>query len=202
MSPFSRIARQAETDGPAADGRKTPPLLTERQRRDLFERLITPHVPAAYNLARWLLSSDSEAEDQVQEASLRAYRHLDTFRGGDGRAWFLVIVRNLCYTFLKRRREPWVSFEDEIGDPALHEPGPETVVLHRWDAQRLQAAMENLPLPLREAIVLRELEDLSYKEIAAIAEIPLGTVMSRLSRARKRLEWALREDEEGDRGLS
>lgn len=202
MSPFSRIARRAEPDGFAGDSAHAPPLLTDRQRRDLFERLVTPHVPAAYNLARWLLGSDQEAEDQVQEACLRAYRHLGTFRGGDGRAWLLTIVRNLCYTFLKRHRELWVSFEDEIGDLALQDAGPEAAVIRRWDAQRLQAAVEDLPVPLREAIVLRELEDLSYKEIAAIAEIPLGTVMSRLSRARKRLEWALREGEEGDRGLS
>lgn len=154
-----------------------------------FEQHLMPHLDAAYNLARWLLRDPHEAEDAVQEACLRACRSGDRFRGENGRPWLLTIVRNECYSRLRRaRRGPDLdAFEDELHRP---EGAEQEVRGRRWRefrAELLQAALERLPPQLREAIVLHEIEDMSYREIAAVAEVPIGTVMSRLSRARRRL---------------
>ena len=144
-------------------------------------------MPAAYNLARWLTRNDHDAEDVVQEAFLRAYRFFDGFHGGDSRAWLLAIVRNTCYTWLEQNRRPSLSLEESLPEPQSADPSPEALLLERLDRELLRRAIEKLPPEFREAIVLREMEGLSYKEIAAITGAPIGTVMSRLGRARSRL---------------
>ncbi|MCW3055811.1 MAG: polymerase subunit sigma [Chthonomonadales bacterium] len=157
-----------------------------------FERIVLPHVKAAYNLAWWLLRNEQDAEDVVQEACLRAYKHLDRFRGEDARAWLLTIVRNEGYDWLdrNRRRERTVSLDQTSIDIPSETDNPEVLVMRNIDMGLLHEGLENLPVEFREVLVLRELEELSYREIAAIVEIPLGTVMSRLARGRKRLqEW-------------
>lgn len=170
--------------------------------RELFDRFVLPHVPAAYNLARWLVKDSDDAEDQVQEACVRAYRSIDRFHGADGRAWFLTIVRNQCYTFLSRRGNVPSPLEIEAEVHASGDCAPEDLLIRQWDARSLQSAIEALPAELREVILLREVEELSYKEIAEIASLPVGTVMSRLSRARHRLRTAMQETGEGGNGLS
>jgi RNA polymerase sigma-70 factor (ECF subfamily) len=167
----------------------------ERNKLALFERVVTPHTGAAYNLARWLTRNDQDAEDVVQDACLRAFRAIDGFHGGDSRAWLLAIVRNTCYTWLHRNRshDLTVPFNDRLHDLAGDSPSPETLILNRLDREALAKALEELPVEFREVVVLREMEDLSYKEIAQIAELPIGTVMSRLARARGRLQQSLSE---------
>ena len=160
-----------------------------------------PHLGAGYNLARWLTRSEEDAEDVVQEACLRAFASFGGYRGGDARAWLLRIVRNTAYTWLRRSRaqEPALSFDEELHALPCDDQNPESIVLRGIDAHLLRQAMEALPVEFREAMVLREIEGLSYKEIAEIAEVPLGTVMSRLARARKRLVHSLGEQSvEGD----
>ena len=160
-----------------------------------FEDVVLPHLDAAYNLARWLVRNDDDAADVVQDASVKALRFFGGFRGGDGRAWLLTIVRNACYTRLRgtRPHELDVAFDEEIHDAGGDRSNPETEALRNASGRSIQLALEALPLGLREAIVLRELEGLSYAEIAAVADVPIGTVMSRLSRARRRLQRALAE---------
>lgn len=156
-----------------------------------FEQIVMPHLDAAYNLARWLAGNDHDAEDIAQEACLRAYRFLGGFRGGNSRSWLLSIVRNTAYTWLKQNRPQAVV---SIGDEELGEiEDPKALAnhssaLHNADRDVLKAALEQLPVEFREALILRELEGLSYKEIADIADVPMGTVMSRLARARKQLQ--------------
>jgi len=158
-----------------------------------FDHLMLPHLDAAYNLARWLLRNDHDAQDAVQEACLRAYRAFDRFRGGDGRAWLLTIVRNVCYTHLRSvRREPAIeAFEDDLHG-STETPGEARALAWReTKGELLREALERLPAEFREVIVLHELEGLAYREIATVAEIPLGTVMSRLARARHKLQTEL-----------
>jgi len=154
-----------------------------------------PHLGAAYNLARWLTRSEHDADDVVQDAYLRAFRGFSGYRGGDARTWLLRIVRNTSYTWLRQRRGETVSEgADELAElPDDDAVDPEAQLIGQADAARVRTALDTLPVELREAVVLRELEGLSYKEIAEVADIPLGTVMSRLSRGRKHLERALRE---------
>jgi RNA polymerase sigma factor (sigma-70 family) len=153
--------------------------------------MIVPHLAAAYNLARWLTRNDHDAEDVVQESYLRAYRFFDGFHGADGRAWILAIVRNACYTWLQQNRRKSLAIEDETLEVEDPRPDPEALHLGAVDQQLLRKAIEELPEEFREAIILRELEGMSYKEIGAITGVPIGTVMSRLARARQRLEKTL-----------
>ena len=153
-----------------------------------FEQVFLPHLDAAYNLARWLLRNDQDAEDAVQEAYMRAYKAFDRFRGGDGKAWFMTILRNVCYTMIKKLRahEAPEPFDEEVHQPAADADMRETF-RKKANAESLHCALEKLPDEFREIIVLHDLEGLAYKEIAAVANIPIGTVMSRLARARQRL---------------
>jgi RNA polymerase sigma factor (sigma-70 family) len=163
------------------------------EERERFEQALLPHLDAAYNLARWLTHDAHDAEDLVQVAYLRALRFFGGFHGANSRAWLLTIVRNACYTWLeqKRARGPATALDEEIHGVESNTVDPEKLLLREEDQQSIRRAVEELPLELREVLVLRELEGLSYKEIAAIAEIPMGTVMSRLARARERLQRRL-----------
>jgi RNA polymerase sigma factor (sigma-70 family) len=144
-------------------------------------------------MARWLTRNDHDAEDVVQEAYVRAFRLFDGFHGGDGRAWLLAIVRHTCYSWLQHNRghELMTRFDEEVHSLDGEARNPETLLLHRTNQLLLRQALEELPVEFREVIILRELEGLSYKEIAAIADLPVGTVMSRLARGRKRLQQTL-----------
>jgi RNA polymerase sigma-70 factor, ECF subfamily len=161
-----------------------------------FERTFLPHMRAAYNLARWLTRNDQDAEDVVQEACLRAVRFFGGFRGGDSRAWLLTIVRNACYS-RGRMQEATIPFDEQIHDVEDEALGPEDLLLQKASRRVLVDALEELPVEFREALVLRELEGLSYKEMAEVTQLPIGTVMSRLARARKRLRRCLQEQMEG-----
>jgi RNA polymerase sigma-70 factor, ECF subfamily len=151
------------------------------------------HLDAAYNLARWLTHNEHDAEDIVQDAYLRAIRHFGSFHGGEGRAWLLTIVRNRCYDSARQKgvRERTTSFDEELHNTRQVTLDPETSLLQKERAGLLRDALAELPLEIREVLVLRELEELSYKEIASIARIPMGTVMSRLSRGRQQLQQVL-----------
>ena len=164
-----------------------------------FERLLLPHLDAAYNLARWLTRNDDDAEDMVQEAYLRALKSFDGFLGGDGRTWLLTIVRNTCYTWLRQNRPNKLDtvFDEEIHSGESDGSSPEAALLQNQDRQLLKQALEELPLGFREVLIMRELEGLSYKEIVDVAGLPLGTVMSRLARARKRLQLGLAASGQG-----
>jgi RNA polymerase sigma-70 factor (ECF subfamily) len=169
---------------------------TERTRR--FEAAVLPHLDAAYNLARWLLRDEQSAQDVVQEAYLRAFRFFDGFRGDeDARPWLLSIVRNSCFTWLRERARDHVEFDEERDsdqrDPALYEAtdGPERLLERKLERAQVNAAVATLTPLFREVLILRELEALSYDEIAQVVGIPVGTVMSRLSRARSMLRTAL-----------
>ena len=158
-----------------------------------FEELIAPNLASAYNLARWLVGTREDAEDIVQEACLRAYASLHHLRGDDARPWLLAIVRNASMTWLKRTRGGLreTELDKSCADQFPADGDPESLLLDTRDRQRVQSAVASLPSEFREAIVLRELEECSYKEIAGIAGIPIGTVMSRLSRARTSLRETL-----------
>lgn len=166
--------------------------------RDRFNTLVLPRLDEGHQLARWLTGSPTDAEDVVQEASLRAFRAIDTFADGNARAWFLTIVRNTCYSWLKQHR-PRVEISSEDlgpGDQAAVDTGgalargpetPEAALIAKHEAGRLRQAIDDLPVLLKEILVLREYHDLSYREIAAVSGVPVGTVMSRLARARQAL---------------
>ena len=158
-----------------------------------FEQAILPHLDAAYNLARWLMRNDDDAADAVQDACLRALRFIGGFRGDDGRVWLLAIVRNTCYSRLKRGaiRASETEFDDELHSPATEITNPEAFLERSRDSETLRQALEGLPEEFREVVVMRELEGMAYKQIAEVAGVPLGTVMSRLARARKRLQQLL-----------
>jgi RNA polymerase sigma factor (sigma-70 family) len=156
-----------------------------------FDKIVLPHLTSAYNLARWLLRSDSDAEDAVQEACVRAYQHFAEFRGIDARPWLLAIVRNAAYTALRKNRSAHedMSLDDLIDSPKLigNVSAAETVALESITLQELHSSVDRLPNEFKEVVVLRDIEGFSYAEIADITNLPIGTVMSRLSRARKRL---------------
>jgi len=155
-----------------------------------FEAAMLPHLDAAHNLARWLLRNEQDAQDVVQESYLRAFRSFSGFHGTNGRAWLLTIVRNTSYTLLKKNRavDFTTPFDEEIHAAEHESASPATILEHSEDAELIREAMDELSAEFREILVLRHQEGLSYKEIADIAQIPLGTVMSRLARARDKLK--------------
>jgi RNA polymerase sigma factor (sigma-70 family) len=163
----------------AADGRS----------RGTFDAVVGPHLNAAFNYARWLTRNDADAEDVVQDAAIRAFRYFGSLRNDNARAWLLTIVRNTWYERAAQRgaRPRLVEYDEMTHAPADDRPDPEALVQQRQTADRVREAVESLPDDFREVIVLRELEGMSYKEIAEVAGIPMGTVMSRLARARERL---------------
>jgi RNA polymerase sigma factor (sigma-70 family) len=164
-----------------------------------FANVVMPHIDDAYRLARWLTGNSTDAEDVVQDASLSAFRAIRGFAGGSARAWLLSIVRNTAYSWLRKNRPAAVVTVDDLeavelaqaspGDPDT--PTPETTLLAKIDAEQLRAAIAALPAPFRETLVLRDIEGLDYREIAQATEVPIGTVMSRLARARGRLTATL-----------
>ena len=158
-----------------------------------FEEAVLPHLDAAYNLARWLTRNDTDAEDVVQEAYLRAFRFFSGFYGEDGRSWLLAIVRNTSYTWMQHNRSPELSVpvDNELHEIESKDLNPEALLVQRADTLMVRQALEELPAEFREVLVLRELEEMSYRDIANVTDLPLGTVMSRLARGRKRLQLAL-----------
>lgn len=160
--------------------------LQTQHKRQQFEDLVLPHLDSAFNLARWLMANDQDAEDVVQEAYLRAFKSFEGYRGGNSHAWLMAIVRNTAYTWLRQRRTPEVPFDEEWQEAEV--ASLEHSFLEQADYQLLREAIADLPVEFREVIVLHDLEGWAYKEVAAMTHIPLGTVMSRLSRARGRLQ--------------
>ena len=180
----------------------------ESRELERFEAAVLPHLDAAYTLARYLTRNAHDAEDVVQEACLRAIRHFDKFSGGGGadqestaRAWLLAIVRNTAYSSRRQLggRET-TEFDERTHSDAVAEEHPEAALLRSDARDTLARALDHLAPEFREVIVLRELEGLSYKEISDVAGVPVGTVMSRLSRARTRLQQVLRDEDEGEGG--
>jgi len=169
------------------------------QRRARFEALAVPHLDAAYNLARWLSRDDHDAADIVQDAFLRAFDAFDNLRGDDARPWLLAIVRNTCFGWLARNRPALrITFDEELHAEPDPEADPERIALRAQDRERIDRALARLPIVFREVIVLRELEDLAYREIAQVLDAPIGTVMSRLARGRRLLAAALAGDGAGE----
>lgn len=167
-----------------------------QQHADLFETLILSQLDAAYTLARYLLRNEHDAQDVVQDAALRAFRSFHQLRDGDARAWFMAIVRNCCFTWQRRHRSDRkaVPFEDHIEKVVDDSPATDALAIARSEREAIERALAHLPLEFREVIVLREIEGMSYSQIAAVVGAPIGTVMSRLSRARRRLAMALGTD--------
>jgi RNA polymerase sigma-70 factor, ECF subfamily len=167
----------------------------EQDKLARFEQCMMPHMAAAYNLARWLAGNEPDAQDVVQEAFLRGFKFFGGFRGGDSRAWLLRIVRNSFYDWLRKQRRTKLEtpFDEQVHEAAAVSPGPDAALLAKADKEMVNQAIEALPVEYREVLVLRELEGLAYKEIADIAALPIGTVMSRLARAREQLRQALLE---------
>ena len=167
--------------------------MDERERLKSFEQTVLPHLDAAYNLARWLAGNDHDAQDVVQEACLRALKFFGGFRGENARAWLLTIVRNTFYTWLRNNRRPdnIVELSDEV--LAVEDVSVNADILNSrlGDAEAVRRAVEQLPVEFREIVILREMEGFSYKEIAEVADVPIGTVMSRLTRARRQLQKRL-----------
>ena len=170
---------------------RLPHLETEQSVR--FERAVMPHLDSAYNLARWLVRDVHDAQDVVQEAYLRALRFFDGFHGEDGRSWLLAIVRNTCYDWLRNNRKsgPMIEHDGDLDALADERPSAELMQLRAADRQLIQDCLERLPPEYREVLVLRELEEMSYKQIAAVTELPIGTVVSRLVRGCKRMQSML-----------
>jgi RNA polymerase sigma-70 factor, ECF subfamily len=186
-----------DVGGPAEIAQRQLSANTNRDRQAGFEAIALPHLDAAYALARWMTRNEADAADVVQEAFLRAFRYFDSYRGDDAKSWILKIVRRTCYSWLKRNRPADVfslEAEEERGDAvATSAIDVEVLLESRSDLRHLRRLIEALPAPLRETIVLRELHELGYREIAEVTEVPIGTVMSRLYRARSLLLHAYYE---------
>jgi RNA polymerase sigma-70 factor (ECF subfamily) len=170
-----------------------------------FEQVVLPHLDAAYNLARWLVRNTHDAEDVVQEACLRAVKFFEGYREGNSRAWLLRIVRNTAYSYLEKKRPAELAeeFDETVHQPSAGPLDAEAVLVQGVESRMLQEALEGLPVKCREALILRELEELSYKEIAEVMAVPIGTVMSSLARGRAQLRESLLRgrDQEVRRGL-
>ena len=182
--------------------------MSDRRKRAQFERLFIPHLGAAYNFARWLMRHPQDAEDMVQEAYLKAYRSFDKYKGGDPMAWLFTILRNTCLTWLTRQKRQGkvIDFNDaaqrhapEHTDYGLSAPAPDSELIAEADKRVVHQALNELPEPYRIVLVLREFQDLRYAQIARILDVPVGTVMSRLSRARSQLKKQLIDS--ADEGL-
>jgi RNA polymerase sigma-70 factor (ECF subfamily) len=169
----------------------------ESDERRQFEQTTLPHFDAAYNLARWLTRDDHAAEDVVQEAFYRAARYFQSFRGGDARVWLLGIVRRSTFDWLKKNRS-MTSFDEQSHDIADETANPALIAVQQYEIEQLRETLDGLPEQLREVIVLRELEGMSYQQIANIVEVPIGTVMSRISRGRKQIQTKLAPLAEGE----
>jgi RNA polymerase sigma-70 factor (ECF subfamily) len=168
-------------------------IMTQQNEPGTFEQEVLPHLDAAYNLARWLTRNEQDAQDVVQEAYLRAFRFFPSFQGGDARAWLMKIVRNTCYTWLhaNRRLKDAAEFDENVFHGGPSSRNPEQLALQNESGSLLRRALEELSPSFREVLILRELEGMSYREIADITGMPQGTVMSSLSRARRGLRQAL-----------
>jgi RNA polymerase sigma factor (sigma-70 family) len=199
----ARRAGEVRMLRPARTG-TTGQAVDDKDKRKLFDEVFLPHLVQAYRLARWLTGNAADAEDVVQEASLRAFRGIAGFGGINARAWALSVVRNTAYTWLLKNRSAAVVFtedldgaeQERLARPAAEGEGagtPESLLLARADVEEVRGAIATLPAPFREVIVLRELQELNYRDIAEITNAPIGTVMSRLSRARQMLIAALRK---------
>jgi RNA polymerase sigma-70 factor (ECF subfamily) len=202
--PAEDFAASAYIEDPGINRGAGRSCLSMSDPRQKFEALALPHLDAAYNLARWLCRSPTDAEDVVQDAMLRAYRNFEQLRGGDVRPWLMAIVRNGCRTQASRphrRRE--VPLPDGASGPELvfEGPDPETQAVRASEARRLRTTIASLPDDFREVLILREMEDLSYREIADVVGAPIGTIMSRLARARALLKaaWLAEAQIAGDR---
>ena len=182
--------------GRADPGAAEAPLLAADQ--DRFRRLVLPHLDAAYNFARYLRRDGAAAEDIVHDAFLRAWRAFPGFRGENPKAWLFAIIRNLVFSSAHAEKTRAELFAPEpAGEPAAaDEPDPEALAIRNAEVQTVRRAIEALPEPFRETLVLRDLEELSYREVADVTGVPIGTVMSRLSRARQMLATALMGQEE------
>jgi RNA polymerase sigma factor (sigma-70 family) len=177
--------------------------MQEAEKRSRFEESILPHLDAAYNFARWLARNDHDAEDIVQEACYRALKYFSAYRGENSRAWLITIVRNAGYDWLRQNRhneqisvsdvDPLQDAAEPMDQLATETSNPETLLLQHADQELLKNGLEALPAEFREVMILREIEEMSYKEIAGVCDIPLGTVMSRLARGRKQLQRWLAE---------
>jgi RNA polymerase sigma-70 factor, ECF subfamily len=196
-----RPAENARITAELTDGRT---LMPEENIAQTFEAAVLPHLDAAYNLARWLTRNEQDAEDVVHEACLRALRFFSGFRGGDARAWLMKIVRNTCYSWLHANRtlQEATEFDENLFPPDSRSLNPEEVMLQNRNRTLVREALEKIPTNFREVLILREFEGMSYKEIAEITGMPVGTVMSSLSRARGRLRQVLMGLTDGDTALS
>jgi len=205
LASSTRTGRFANESRPSTED--PPAALPVQDKRERFDQILSMHLDAAYDLARWLTRDEPNAQDVVQEACLRAFKFLDGFRGGNARSWLLAIVRNTYYSWLEKHRSQAlnVTLDEEYLDAdesALHNGHHEDSndidrVLREADCRRIiNEGLEKIPAEFRETIVLRELEDMSYKEIAVVMNVPLGTVMSRLARGRKLLSQYVRQANE------
>jgi RNA polymerase sigma-70 factor, ECF subfamily len=191
----------------ATAARAQPTAETEAARSRRFQQLALPHLDAAYNLARWLCGNSNDADDVVQEAFMRAFRFFDTFRGDSARPWLLAIVRRTWYTEWRRRASSHevVEFDDSMDDATFDGwsaggDDPQALLIRGEDAKRVHEALAQLPVEYREVLILRELEEMGYREIALVADVPIGTVMSRLARGRRKLAALLTEPADGQSG--
>jgi RNA polymerase sigma-70 factor (ECF subfamily) len=202
LASFSRsnIAHTAER----------PSVAVEQLKSRRFEQNVMPHLDSAYNLARWLTRNDADAQDVVQEACLRAFKYFDGFDGQYANAWLLKIVRNTCFTWMKENRpaEEAVALEDNVEEVDRNETSmhvsasglgrsPERLLIEKQESQHLNALIAQLPRSYREVLILREMEDMSYRDIAEIVGVPIGTVMSRLARGRQFLQSSWRKSQHG-----
>ena len=189
-SPVRALSVAGNKGGP-----QTGPMASHSEAtalRESFDDVVLPHLDAAYRLARWLMRNEHDAEDALQEASLRAFRYFRTFTGGNGRAWFLTIVRNTCRGWRARGADASTDpFDEEQHSDRGSGSDPEALMRHIDDVRLIERAMSHLPDRARELLVLREIEGLSYRELAAVMRMPMGTVMSSLSRARKAFRDAM-----------